>query len=76
MRTDGVHCQEYAGTGPVNLKVVLVTGAAFAGHHVPILLYDLTNVFRNSNFVFHSLLLLVSLHVISVLVQFPGRPGG
>ena len=22
MRTDGVHCQESAGTGPVNLKVV------------------------------------------------------
>ena len=33
MRTDGVHCRESAGTGPVNLKVVPVTGAAFAGHH-------------------------------------------
>ena len=22
MRTDGVHCRESAGTGPVNLKVV------------------------------------------------------
>ena len=23
LRTDGVHCQESTGTGPVNLKVVL-----------------------------------------------------
>ena len=31
MRTDGVHCREFAGTGPVNLMVVVtVTGAAFA----------------------------------------------
>ena len=30
LRADGVHCQESAGTGPVNLKVVPVTGAAFA----------------------------------------------
>ena len=31
LRTDGVHCRESAGTGPpVNLKVVSVTGAAFA----------------------------------------------
>ena len=30
LRTDGVHCRESAGTGPVNLKVVPVTGAAFA----------------------------------------------
>ena len=29
--TDGVHCRESAGTGPVVLKVVPVTGAAFAG---------------------------------------------
>ena len=28
LRTDGVHCREYAGTGPVVLKVVPVTGAA------------------------------------------------
>ena len=28
LRTDGVHCRESAGTGPVNLKVVPVTGAA------------------------------------------------
>ena len=28
MRTDGVHCRESAGTGPVVLKVVPVTGAA------------------------------------------------
>ena len=27
-RTDGVHCRESAGKGPVNLKVVAVTGAA------------------------------------------------
>ena len=27
---DGVHCQESAGTGSVILKVVPVTGAAFA----------------------------------------------
>ena len=31
MRTDGVHCRESAGTGPVVLKVVPVTGAAFSG---------------------------------------------
>ena len=36
MRTDGGHCQESAGTGPVVLKVVRVTGVAFAGHHGPI----------------------------------------
>ena len=36
LRTDGVHCRESAGTGPVVLKVVPVTGAAFAGHHGPI----------------------------------------
>ena len=29
LRTDGVHCRESAGTGPVALKVVRVTGAAF-----------------------------------------------
>ena len=28
--TDGVHCPEFVGTGPVVLKVVRVTGAAFA----------------------------------------------
>ena len=27
---DGIHCRGSAGTGPVILKVVLVTGAAFA----------------------------------------------
>ena len=36
LRTDGVHCRESAGTGPVNLKVVPVTGAALAGHHGPL----------------------------------------
>ena len=36
LRTDGVHCRESAGTGPVNLKVVPVTGAALADHHGPI----------------------------------------
>ena len=35
-RTDGVHCPESAGTESVNLKVVPVTDAAFAGHHGPI----------------------------------------
>ena len=30
LRTDCVHCRESAGTGPVVLKVVRVTGAAFA----------------------------------------------
>ena len=28
LRTDGVHCRESAGTWPIVLKVVLVTGAA------------------------------------------------
>ena len=36
LRTDGVHCRESAGTGPVNLNVVPVRGAALAGHHGPI----------------------------------------
>ena len=38
VHTDGVHCRESAGTGPVVLiKVVLVTGAALAeSHHGPI----------------------------------------
>ena len=31
MRTDGFHGQESAGTGPVVLEVVSVTGAAFSG---------------------------------------------
>ena len=35
LRTDGVHCRESAGTGPVNLKVFR-TGAALADHHGPI----------------------------------------
>ena len=30
LRTSGVHCRESAGTGPAVLKVVPVTGAAFA----------------------------------------------
>ena len=30
LHTDGVHCQEYAGTRQVVLKVVPVMGAAFA----------------------------------------------
>ena len=36
LRTDGVPFRESAGTGPVVLKVVRVTGAAFAGYHGPI----------------------------------------
>ena len=28
LRADGVHCRESAGTGPIILKVVAVTGAA------------------------------------------------
>ena len=36
LRTDGVHCRESAGTRPVVLKVVRVTGAALAGRHGPI----------------------------------------
>ena len=35
LRIDGVHCREIAGTGPVVLKVVPATGAAFAGNHGP-----------------------------------------
>ena len=34
LRTDGVHRRESAGTGPVVLKVVPVTGAAFSGFTV------------------------------------------
>ena len=45
LRIEGVHCQAFAGTGPV-VKVVPVTGAAFAGHHGP-------NIVRLS---FHTLL--------------------
>ena len=32
LRTDGVHCQEPAGAGPVVFKVVTKTGAAFVSH--------------------------------------------
>ena len=35
LHTDGVRRGESAGTGPVNLKVVRVTGAALADHHGP-----------------------------------------
>ena len=35
LRTDGVHCRESAGTGPVNLKVV-PNECCLAGHHGPI----------------------------------------
>ena len=31
MRTDGVHCRESVGTGPVVLKIVRVTSASFPG---------------------------------------------
>ena len=31
LRADGVHCRESTGTGPVVLKAVPVTGAAFSG---------------------------------------------
>ena len=31
IQTDDVHCRESAGAGPVVLKVVSVTGAAFSG---------------------------------------------
>ena len=36
LRTVGVHCRESAGPGPVVLKVIPVTGAAFPGHHGPV----------------------------------------
>ena len=36
LRTDGVHCRESAGTGPVNLKVVPNECSVLAGHHGPI----------------------------------------
>ena len=36
LRTDGVHYRESAGTGPVVLKVISGTGAAFAHRHGPI----------------------------------------
>ena len=35
LRTDGVHCRESAGTGPVVAKIAPLTDAAFAGHHEP-----------------------------------------
>ena len=31
LRTDGLHCRESAGTGPIVLEVVPVTGTAFSG---------------------------------------------
>ena len=36
LRTDDVNCRESAGTGPVIIKVVSVTGAAFKIHHGPV----------------------------------------
>ena len=45
LRTDGVHCRESAGTGPVvPSSVVLDTGATFAGHHVSIGLLKITTI--------------------------------
>ena len=35
LRTDGVRCRKSASTGPVNVKVVPVRGAALAGDHGP-----------------------------------------
>ena len=35
LRTDGIHCRESAGTGPVVLKVVPVTGAAMCSSLFP-----------------------------------------
>ena len=36
LRTGGVYCQKFAGTGPVNLKVVSNESASVAGHHRPL----------------------------------------
>ena len=37
LRIDGVNCREFAGTGPVNLKVVPNVGClVLADHHGPI----------------------------------------
>ena len=43
LRTDGVHCRESAGTAPVVLKVVSITGAAFSG-------FTMTHIFHASLF--------------------------
>ena len=40
-RTDGVHCRESAGTGPVVLEVVPVTSAAFSGITMDQIMYAL-----------------------------------
>ena len=38
MRTDGVHCRESAGTGPVGLKVIRVTnGCTINNDIIPVL---------------------------------------
>ena len=67
LRTDGVHCQESARTGPVALKVVRITGAAFLVHHhgpittVLLFLYCFffcllsSNLFWTSNYTFRSI---------------------
>ena len=39
LRTDGVHCRESAGAGPVVPKVVRATGAAFSGIAMEIFLW-------------------------------------
>ena len=39
LRTDGVHCRESTGTGPVVPKKVPVTGAAFSGVTMAIFFY-------------------------------------
>ena len=41
LRTDGVHCRESAGTGPVNLNVVPVTDAAILQVTMDQLLVDM-----------------------------------
>ena len=34
MRAEGVHCRDSSGIGPVILKVVRVTGAAYSGNSI------------------------------------------
>ena len=48
LRTDGVHCRESAGKGPVALKVVPVTGVALAGNHGSIKYAFVTSVCGHS----------------------------
>ena len=67
------YCRESAGTEPINLKVVPVTGAALAGHHEPINM----PIFFHTHFWYEVSMLKVSATVcmVSTFQQSMDEPG-